>query len=275
MTEKEKIRQYLSFKGISKNAFYTKTGFSVGFLDSGKSLGVDKVRVIIDNYPDLSLRWLVFDEGDMIVDKNHSEKTAPNIAPNIAPNPDLAAEPSTKYSGVPKVVTVDSLGNENIPFVRSKAAAGYVGSFMQPEYVSNLPTYRLPGLDNATYRMFEVSGHSMRPTLAEKDLVIGQFVEDIRTIREDRVYIIVTTDDLLIKRCLNCLNKEGKLICKSDNSAQGYKDIVLDQTEIKEAWYVCKRITDQLPGPEDIYSRISNIEAKLAIIESNKSSDGN
>ena len=65
MNEKEKIKQYLESKGISKNSFYQRTGFSVGFLDSGKSLGADKIKIIIDNYPDLSLAWLVLDQGDM------------------------------------------------------------------------------------------------------------------------------------------------------------------------------------------------------------------
>ena len=66
MDEKEKIRQYLNSKGISKNSFYQKTGFAIGFLNSGKSLGADKLETIIDNYPDLSLEWLVLGKGDMI-----------------------------------------------------------------------------------------------------------------------------------------------------------------------------------------------------------------
>lgn len=67
MNEKEKIKEYLEFKGIAKNKFYTTTGFSVGFLDSGTSIGADKIKTIIDNYPDLNLKWLVLDEGDMII----------------------------------------------------------------------------------------------------------------------------------------------------------------------------------------------------------------
>jgi hypothetical protein len=63
MTEKEKIKQYLESKGISKNSFYQKTGLSMGFLDSGKSLGVDKLKTIIENFPDISLDWIVLDKG--------------------------------------------------------------------------------------------------------------------------------------------------------------------------------------------------------------------
>ena len=66
MTEKEKIKMYLDNQGISKNKFYQATGLGIGFLDSGKSLGVDKLKIIINKYPNLSLRWLVLDEGEML-----------------------------------------------------------------------------------------------------------------------------------------------------------------------------------------------------------------
>ena len=74
MTEKEKIKMYLENQGISKNKFYQTTGLSVGFLDSGNSLGVDKVKIIINKYPTLSLRWLVLDEGEMIVNEAPTQK---------------------------------------------------------------------------------------------------------------------------------------------------------------------------------------------------------
>ena len=75
MNEKEKIKYYLENKGISKNKFYTQTGLSVGFLDSGNSLGVDKARIIINTYPDINLEWLVLGKGKMICPRTpHLEK---------------------------------------------------------------------------------------------------------------------------------------------------------------------------------------------------------
>ena len=71
MSEKEKIKKYLESKGISKNKFYTITGLSVGFLDSGNSLGVDKLKIIINSFPELSLDWLLSDDDDMAM-KNQS-----------------------------------------------------------------------------------------------------------------------------------------------------------------------------------------------------------
>jgi hypothetical protein len=66
MSTKEKIIEYLRVKGISKTKFSTDTGLSNGFLDSGNSLGVDKLKIIISKYPDINLNWLVSDQGEMI-----------------------------------------------------------------------------------------------------------------------------------------------------------------------------------------------------------------
>ena len=68
MTEKDKIKQYLEYKGISKNRFHIDTGLSVGFLNSRSSLGVDKLKIIMKIYSDISLRWLVMDEGPMLAE---------------------------------------------------------------------------------------------------------------------------------------------------------------------------------------------------------------
>lgn len=66
MTTKEKIKQYIEYKGISKNRFYTITGLSTSFLDSGNTIGVDKAKIIIEKFPDISMDWLILDQGPMI-----------------------------------------------------------------------------------------------------------------------------------------------------------------------------------------------------------------
>ena len=78
MTTKEKIIHFLDNKGITKEDFYKKTGFSNGFLGAGKHVGSDNLKIILDNYPELSLEWLVMDKGDMIVSDNNLIENNPN-----------------------------------------------------------------------------------------------------------------------------------------------------------------------------------------------------
>ena len=70
MTDKQRILEYLKYKGISKNKFYVETGLSVGFLDSGKSLGVDKLRDILDIYHDLNPDWFFTGNAPMLMSEN-------------------------------------------------------------------------------------------------------------------------------------------------------------------------------------------------------------
>ena len=81
MTDKERIKQYLDYKRISKNKFCTQTGLSIGFLDRGKSLGLDKARIIINTYQDMSLEWLVMGTGPMLRSQEGAVPTKSTTAP--------------------------------------------------------------------------------------------------------------------------------------------------------------------------------------------------
>jgi|SaaInl0LU_22_DNA_1037365.scaffolds.fasta_scaffold00268_8 hypothetical protein len=67
MSSKEKIIAYLAYKEISQRKFSLKTGLSEGILRAGKDLGVDKIRTIKEQYPDLNMDWVIYDEGEMIL----------------------------------------------------------------------------------------------------------------------------------------------------------------------------------------------------------------
>lgn len=72
-SDKQKIAQYLDLKGEKKSDFYKKTGFSNGFLDSGSSLSVQNLRIILDKYQEINPDWLITGEGSML----KSEKQEP------------------------------------------------------------------------------------------------------------------------------------------------------------------------------------------------------
>lgn len=170
-------------------------------------------------------------------------------------------------SKMPEVITVDNSGNENILHVPVKAQAGYLESFNNPVFLEQLPAYKFPNLTNGTYRMFDVEGFSMLPTLHNDSKVIGQFVENWATdIKDDRVYVVVSKEGVVVKRCLNRIEKYGTLFCKSDNRKE-YPNYPVKLEDIKEVWEVKIAFVYNLPNPADLFDRINDLEAKVMNLE--------
>lgn len=175
------------------------------------------------------------------------------------------SEPYHK-SQIPAVITVDSDGNEAIVHVPVKARAGYLVGYGDREYIGGLQTYSLPGFRGKTYRSFEVEGVSMKPTLQPRDWVVGEWLESLSDIRENRVHIIVTKNDgILIKRVLNRISERGKLYLKSDtiHNRHDYPTIELDPSDIAEIWYARVRFGSDFSEPSEIFRRIDDLEIEM------------
>ena len=173
---------------------------------------------------------------------------------------------SGNTADMPKVITIDTHGEENAVLVPVRARAGYLLGYGDPEFLGKLPAYSLPAHRNGTYRIFEVEGLSMFNTLQDNDRVVARWV-GLSEIRDDRIHVLITKNDgLLIKRVL-ARPEDGKLICKSDNNHKGeYPNIVLDYTEVLEVWYVVERWTRMLPSPGELYKRIVDLEGSVALL---------
>jgi transcriptional regulator with XRE-family HTH domain len=172
------------------------------------------------------------------------------------------------------VTTVDKSGKDNIVLVPIKAQAGYLQGAQQPEYIEHLPAFWLPGLNHGTYRAFEVSGYSM---LADHmgfypgDIVVGEYVEKLEEIRDGFVYILINNaqevDNIVLKRCLNYLDKGGLIICKSDNKDPQYPTFPLPAENIKEAWKFKMKISRQAPEPSRLYERLNALEGDVVLLK--------
>jgi phage repressor protein C with HTH and peptisase S24 domain len=234
------------------------------FLDKTNNPGSDKLDKILTVYPDLNLYWLITGKGD----KEVSQKIAPISASIVAPN-DKKNNAPANFEG-PKIVTIDRAGKENILFVPIKAAAGYLNGYADPEYIETLPAYRIPGFENGTFRMFEVKGDSMEPTLSEKDKVIGRWV-DINDIKDSYLHIIVTKErGAVVKRVLNRLKSDGVLVLKSDGNRKLYPDIIVEPDDVLECWRGAGYFSKNLAGPHELYTRLDDVEGRLAIVDDYK-----
>ncbi|MDM1093391.1 XRE family transcriptional regulator [Myroides odoratimimus] len=174
---------------------------------------------------------------------------------------------SDELQKVPTVVTVDSMNQDNIVLVPIQAQAGYLVGYTDPTFLQSLPSYRLPNLNNGIFRMFQIKGSSMFPTLHDHSFVVGQFVENwIEDIKDDRIYVIVSKEDgVVVKRVLNRIVKYSNLYCKSDNRKE-YPSFQVDVQDIKEVWHVKMALLIDLPNPADLYDRINEVESEIVYL---------
>ena len=167
-----------------------------------------------------------------------------------------------KFHGIPQVITVGEDGHDNIVYVPVKARAGYLLGYGDTGFMETLPTFRLPGLNNATYRMFEVDGPSMAPNILHGDRLIGEWIDDLEKIRDNRVYIVVHKGGVAVKRVINRLKERGKLYLKSDTIAHRHEfpTIEIDPADIAEVWYGRLKISSDFSEPAEVYHRLADLE---------------
>jgi hypothetical protein len=70
MNVKDKIKEYLSYKGVSPTSVERRLGWGVNAFTKAKSITVDRAKELILLFDDLSLEWLFRDEGPMIKAEN-------------------------------------------------------------------------------------------------------------------------------------------------------------------------------------------------------------
>lgn len=142
--------------------------------------------------------------------------------------------------------TVGGDNEENIELVSEKAKAGYTSGFADPEYISILPTFRLPFLSKQKkYRTFQVSGDSMLP-IPHGAYVTGVFIQDWNTMKDRDAFIILTSGDgIVFKVVENRIREAGMLTLHSLNPV--YAPYDLPVSEIREIWQFVHYISPRIP----------------------------
>lgn len=190
MSDKDRIKKFLEYKHISKNKFYSQTGLSIGFLDSGSSLGVDKARIIINAYPDINLNWLILGEGDML-------RSDADAQVQVA-----AAEP-TAVGG--------------IPLIPIEAMAGVLSGNSTQVMERECEHYNIPMFKGAEF-LIRISGDSMQPKYYSGDIVACKRLPLDTFFQWNRVYVADSEQGVIIKRVRRG-SDDRHIVFVSDNTA--------------------------------------------------------
>jgi transcriptional regulator with XRE-family HTH domain len=71
MCVKERVKEFIKYKGISERVFCSSIGVSFSYVNSiRKSIQPDKMKTITEVYPELNPVWLITGDGEMLIDRN-------------------------------------------------------------------------------------------------------------------------------------------------------------------------------------------------------------
>jgi transcriptional regulator with XRE-family HTH domain len=165
-----------------------------------------------------------------------------------------------------KLATVD---RNVIPFVPVKAAAGYLTSYADPEFIDELNTFTLPMLSNGTYRAFEIIGDSMLPT-ASGSVIVGEKVEDLDSVKSNNAYIVVSRNEgIVYKRVLKSNRTKSKLTLVSDNPQ--FQPYTINADDVVELWHaqmvLSKANTQQRWDVNQLASLVNNLQEQVSVLK--------
>lgn len=156
-----------------------------------------------------------------------------------------------------------------IHFVPVKAAAGYLASYADTEFIDELNTFTLPMLSGGNYRAFEIIGDSMLPT-PSGSIIVGEKIEGPNDIKNNQAYIVVSRNEgIVYKRVEKNNRSKNKLTLVSDNPQfQPYQVNAEDVVELWQAQMVISKISQQQRWDvNSLASMVNNLQSQVSTLK--------
>lgn len=193
MTISERLKIYLKLKKIGQTRFEKMAGLSNGYINGLRNApGADKLQKILGTAKDLSREWLLTGEGDMLLREEEKDVNSGGIP--YYPDVPVSAGAMELMS----VTSDEIVGSINIPGVSGKYA-------------------------------FPVIGCSMEPVIHAGDIVVVDEVNRWERLDPDKIYLIFTRDDRMIKHIETDEENDEILWCVSPN----YKRFSIGKDEVR------------------------------------------
>jgi transcriptional regulator with XRE-family HTH domain len=165
-----------------------------------------------------------------------------------------------------KMMTAD---RNLIHFVPVKAAAGYLASYADTEFIDELNTFTLPMLSGGNYRAFEIIGDSMMPT-PSGSIIVGEKIENLTDLKSSQAYIVVSRNEgIVYKRVEKNNRSKNKLTLVSDNPQyQPYQVNAEDVMELWQAQMVISKVSQQQRWDvNSLASMVNNLQSQVSTLK--------
>lgn len=228
---------YKHFDTIDKAAEYLGTTGSTlrtGYLNGRSIPGpefISKLHIL-----GLDLNWLYFGE---------------NITDNNAKN--------------------NSTNTYKIPILDIYAAAG-INGYCNNDYLEDQGTILVPKhmlKQDKKYYCIKVKGKSMEPTLAEGSYIVISEIQDINSLQDGNIYIIITKEGIAYLKRIQ-LETENKIKCISDNFDKfAFPDFYINTEDIYKIYEINIYITNVLNNSAyEVLKRVVLLENDMNTIKS-------
>ena len=162
--------------------------------------------------------------------------------------------------------SLNNEGPDNISLVGVRLATEYARhGVVEPKFINSLPAFSLPdtAFANGIFRCFVVQDDSMKPTLNPGDWVIARALDNWSTdIRDRFVHVVVTREQILVKRVLNQLIERDELALLSDNPAFAAQS--QNPNEVREVWLAVGKFSRHFEKPhDDVAQELSRTRADV------------
>ena len=194
-TQKERILQFIDYKGISKNKFYIESGISNGVLDKKSGLSMETVEKFYSTFPEINPEWLLTGNGSMLKEK---EPTRVYLHDNID-------EEDNAVDNIIPLIPIGAMagsGTGEIQIAKRDIIDGYV-----------IPEFTQRGVEY----IIRVSGSSMYPKYSSGDLLGCKTVTDLSFFQWGKIYVLDTDQGPMVKRLFPVPNNDDLLECRSDS----------------------------------------------------------
>lgn len=186
MTVKDRVKAFCKAENSTVSAFEANIGVANGYVNAiSKSIGLDKIKIILEKYPNLNIEWLLVGNGNM--HKQYSSPTTHTIN---------------------KEPTISTLPNVGIPYYDVDFIGGFCEIFNNQSTVP-VCNVLVPGFEKASL-WCNVTGHSMEPKINHGD-IIALHECTINDIQYGEIYAVVL-DTIRTIKILRRGSQDDKLL---------------------------------------------------------------
>lgn len=161
-----------------------------------------------------------------------------------------------------------------IPLVDISVAAGCSGCD-NPDYIEVVDRIKMPSSmvhDGHKYFCVHIKGESMSPTLLDSSYVVVRLLErsEWQDMPDRHVYVVSDRDGRsYIKRIKNRFNKNGFIVCMSDNIDKvNYPNFNLEEQEINSILHAEWYFSAKMPNlNETYYDKVNQLEDDMDVIK--------